>query len=289
MLEIPESTTLARQLNETVQGKVIKYVEANKSPHKFAWYFGDPGEYDTLLGGKKLGLAIARGGMVEVQAEDCRLLFGDGAALKYFEDADKAPNKNQLYIEFTDRTALIATIQMYGGLWAYKEGQNDNPYYIGSCEKPSPLSDEFTYEYFRALYTEALEKKSVKAFLATEQRIPGIGNGVIQDLLYQAGIHPKSKMNTLTETDIEKLYHTTRKVLTEMIEGGGRDTEKDLFGNPGGYITYMSKNSYGEPCIKCGYQIRKENFLGGTIYFCEHCQKDNLIKNNMKKQYEKAI
>ncbi|MDF2870055.1 MAG: Formamidopyrimidine-DNA glycolase, binding, partial [Anaerocolumna sp.] len=61
-------------------------------------------------------------------------------------------------------------------------------------------------------------------------------------------------------------------------EGGGRDTEKDLYGNPGGYITYMSKNTYGEPCTKCGYQIRKENFLGGTVYYCEHCQKDILMK-----------
>jgi formamidopyrimidine-DNA glycosylase len=278
MLEIPESSTLARQLNETVLGKTIKHVEANRSPHKFAWYYGDPEEYDTLLGGKKVGTAIGRGGMIEVQVEDCRLLFADGAVLKYFEDSIKASHKNQLYIEFTDGTALMATIQMYGGLWAYKEGQNDNPYYIGSCEKPSPLSNEFTYGYFRALYTEALEKKSVKAFLATEQRIPGIGNGVIQDLLYQAGIHPKCKMNTLMEADLEKLYHTTRKVLTEMIEGGGRDTEKDLYGNPGGYITYMSKNTYGEPCTKCGYQIRKENFLGGTVYYCEHCQKDILME-----------
>jgi formamidopyrimidine-DNA glycosylase len=57
-----------------------------------------------------------------------------------------------------------------------------------------------------------------------------------------------------------------------MIEHGGRDTEKDLFGNAGRYITYMSKKTYGNPCTKCGHEIRKESFLGGTVYFCEHCQ-----------------
>ncbi len=274
MLEIPESSTIALQLNEAVQGKVIKLVEANNSPHKFAWYFGDPEDYNSLLAGKKIGTSFARGGMVEIEAGDCRIVLGDGAALRFYGDSRDVPKKNQLYIEFTDKSALAATIQMYGGLWAFKEGQNDNPYYLGSCEKPSPLSHEFSYEYFKALNNEALQNKSVKAFLATEQRIPGVGNGVIQDILFKAGFHPKRKMNSLTEEDMSNLYRTLKEVLKEMTENGGRDTEKDLYGNKGGYMTYLSKNTYGEPCTKCGYLIHKENFLGGTIYFCEHCQRE---------------
>jgi len=274
MLEIPESRIIAKQMNETMKGKVIKCVEANRSPHKFAWYYGNPEDYNDLLAEKIIGSSNARGGMVEIEAEDCRILMCDGATPRFFEDCEKAPKKNQLYLEFTDGSALVATIQMYGGLWAYKEGQNDNPYYLGACEKPSPLSGEFTYEYFRSLYNESLQNKSIKAFVATEQRIPGLGNGVLQDILFQSGLHPKRKMNTITEDDINNLYHTINNVLIEMIEKGGRDTEKDLFGNPGGYITYMSKNTYGEPCTKCGYEIHKESFLGGTVYFCEHCQNE---------------
>ncbi|HHV12382.1 MAG TPA: endonuclease VIII [Clostridiales bacterium] len=274
MLEIPESSTIAGQMNEVLKGKVIRYVEADKSPHKFAWYSGNPEDYNGLLAGKRFGASTARGAMIESEVEDCRLLLGDGAAPRYYEDCSKAPMKHQLYMEFTDGSALVVTVQMYGGLWAYKEGKNDNPYYLVACEKPLPLSAEFSYDYFRALYTEALQGKSVKAFLATEQRIPGLGNGVLQDILFQAGLHPKRKMNTLKEEDIKELYSTIKSLLKEMAEKGGRDTEKDLFGNPGGYVTYMSKNTYGEPCAKCGYQICKASFLGGTVYFCEHCQQE---------------
>jgi formamidopyrimidine-DNA glycosylase len=273
MLEIPESNTLANQMNETVKGKVIKFAEANKSPHKFAFYSGNPEDYDDLLAGKQIGTSHARGSMLEIEADDCRILFGDGATLRYYEDHEKAPKKNQLYIEFTDGSALVTTIQMYGGLWAYKEGTNDNPYYHLACEKPSPLSKEFTYEYFCSLYMEALSNKSVKAFIATEQRIPGVGNGVLQDILYQAGLHPKHKMNMLSQEDIKSLYHSIIDILNDMTEKGGRNTEKDLFGNPGGYVTYMSKNTYLSHCPKCGYEIRKETYMGGTVYFCEHCQK----------------
>ena len=53
MIEIPESNVIARQINETLKGKVLKIAKANSSPHKFAWYFGNPEDYNALLAGKK--------------------------------------------------------------------------------------------------------------------------------------------------------------------------------------------------------------------------------------------
>lgn len=273
MLEIPESNTLAKQFNSTIKGKIIKYAEANKSPHRFAWYSGDPMDYDYLLSGKQMGTSYARGGMLEIEAGDCTLLLCDGATPRFYEDCEKIPKRHQLYLEFTDGSGLAATVQMYGGLWAYPRGTNDNPYYLGSCQKPSVFGQEFTFEYFSSLYTKKLANKSVKAFLATDQRIPGLGNGVLQDILFQAGLHPKRKMNTLTQDHLSGLYIMVRNVLIEMTEKNGRDTEKDLYGNAGGYMTYLSKNTYNTPCMKCGYEIHRESFLGGTIYYCEHCQR----------------
>jgi formamidopyrimidine-DNA glycosylase len=57
-----------------------------------------------------------------------------------------------------------------------------------------------------------------------------------------------------------------------MTARGGRDTELDLFGNPGGYITVLSKNTVDKPCPRCAAIIRKESYLGGAIYFCPGCQ-----------------
>ncbi len=278
MLEIPESQTIAKQLTETLQGKIISYAEANHSPHGFAWYFGDPAGYDELLSGKKIGLSHARAGMVEIEAEDCRIVIGDGISPRYYEDLKKVPEKHQLYIEFDDQTALVGTVQMYGGLWAYREGENTNPYYLMAVEKPSPLSAEFDYNYFLNLKTDKTTKMSAKAFLATEQRIPGLGNGVLQDILLLSGIHPKRKMTDVSEEEYRRLYETVKQVLAQMTDQGGRDTEKDLFGNPGGYTTRLSKKTYGKgdawaPCPLCGNPIHKASYMGGTIYYCEQCQK----------------
>ncbi|HEX3075971.1 MAG TPA: endonuclease VIII [Lachnospiraceae bacterium] len=273
MLEIPESNVIAKQLNDCIKGKVIRLVKANQSPHAFAWYQGNPDDYDELLEAKEIGEATAYGGMVEIEAEDCGIVVGDGATLRFYDNLAKVPKKHQLYIEFDDDTALVGTIQMYGGMWAFRKGEFDNSYFQLAMDKPSPLSDQFDYEYFTSLRNEKASKLSAKAFLATEQRIPGLGNGVLQDILFKSGIHPKRKMIDVTEDEYRLLYDTIKNILLEMYQNGGRDTEKDLYGEKGKYITYLSRNTYLTPCPICGYEIRKANYMGGTIYFCENCQR----------------
>ena len=61
-------------------------------------------------------------------------------------------------------------------------------------------------------------------------------------------------------------------VLNEMVQKGGRDTEKNIFGEKGGYKVRMSKNTMGLGCPKCGGEILKETYLGGSIYYCTQCQ-----------------
>ena len=38
-------------------------------------------------------------------------------------------------------------------------------------------------------------------------------------------------------------------------------------------VSQLSKKSLDEPCMKCGTVIRRAGYMGGTVYFCEHCQK----------------
>lgn len=274
MIEIPEAEILSRQLTETIRGKRIKEVVAGLSPHKFAWYYGDPKDYDALLRGKTIDVAIARGGMVEIGADDAIVLISDGVVLRFHTRDEQRPGKHQLLIEFEDCTAISATVQMYGGLWCFMKGEFHNPYYDAAISKPSPLSDEFDREYFDQLLSSSeVQKLSAKAFLATEQRIPGLGNGVLQDILYKAKVHPKQKIDTLTKDERNTLFYSMKSTFKEMTEQGGRDTIKDLFGKPGGYKTRLSQATIGTSCQVCGSTIAKQAYMGGSIYFCDSCQK----------------
>ena len=64
MIEIPEAIVISRQLNEVIAGKQIKSVIAAASPHKFAWFFGEPSGYDALLRGRTIETAAPYGGRV---------------------------------------------------------------------------------------------------------------------------------------------------------------------------------------------------------------------------------
>lgn len=273
MIEIPEAIVLSQQINETLKGKEVEGVTANQSPHKFAWFSGEPSEYGDKLIGKTLENAYAFGGHIEVSFGKTKLVFSEGIALRYFIKGEKLPEKHQLLIEFDDESVLTASVQMYGGLCCFEEGEYDNLYYKVAKEKPNPLSEDFSFEYFQQIVSDVnIQNKSVKALLATEQRIPGLGNGVLQDILINAKIHPKRKVETLTHQEIEQIYDSIKKTLHVMMINGGRDTEKDLFKDPGEYKTILSSKTVKEPCEICGGNLVKKSFLGGSIYYCETCQ-----------------
>lgn len=119
---------------------------------------------------------------------------------------------------------------------------------------------------------------SAKAFLATEGRIPGLGNGVLQDILWTAKIHPKRNMAELSDKEITSMFNAVKSVLRKMVMQGGRDTERDLFGQPSGYKTVLSKNTVGKGCPVCHTKIKKEAYLGGSIYYCPKCQRTGGVR-----------
>ncbi len=274
MIEIPESATYARQINETLIGKTITSVLAASSPHKFAWYYGDPADYAHRLEACEFISARGFGMFVEITLSNAILLFSDGVNLRLHPTAGPVPKKHQLLLGLDDGTHLSASLSMYGGIYCWDKGEAfDNPYYKIALEKPSPLTDAFSEAYFKEILApEDVQKLSLKGALATEQRIPGLGNGCLQDILWQAKLHPKQKTHALSDQQMQDLFTSLKTTLAKMADMGGRSTEKDLFGEPGGYPVVMCAGNKDQPCPRCGTPIRKESYMGGSIYTCPTCQ-----------------
>ena len=273
MLEIPESKTMSLQIEETLAGKRIVKVKNATSPHKFAWYNGDPKEYDKLLSGKQVVSSRGHGMFVDICCEgNTFIIAGDGTNIRYYPSLEKCPEKFQLQIIFDDNSCIAFTVAMYGGIWVCRN-EFENSYYQGSFHSISPLDDAFNESVFEKIFRSVTKDISMKALLATEQRIPGLGNGVLQDILFNASIHPRRKKSTLSDFEKGELFHSLKVTLKSMTEKGGRDTEKDFFGQNGRYKTILSKNTVNQPCPNCGGNIVKEAYLGGAVYYCPVCQK----------------
>jgi formamidopyrimidine-DNA glycosylase len=116
--------------------------------------------------------------------------------------------------------------------------------------KTTPIDPEFTFDCFCKLIDEVLliEKKSVKGLLTQDQLIPGLGNSIAQDIMFNARLHPKHPIDELDIHQRPVLFYAIQNTLQSVIQNGGRYDEFDLFGKPGNYIRIMDKNVIGRPC-----------------------------------------
>ena len=94
--------------------------------------------------------------------------------------------------------------------------------------------------------------------LTTEQRIPGLGNGVLQDILFNAGIRPKRELSTFGDLEKDDLFHNLKttipkKTFSEIRAATGR---------------FCPETPAKNPCPNCGSEIAKEAYLGGVVYYC---------------------
>lgn len=273
MLELPEVVTLSKQVNDVLTGKTITQVFNATKPHKFTFYNSDPLGYGKLLIGKTILSSKGYGMFVDFCLSDrVTMNIGDGVIARYYGSGDKIPANYQLLLTFDDESFLVFTVAMYGFINVYLNDCIDNKYYLLSRDSISPLSKEYTEVQFDKLFAEAKNTLTAKALLATEQRIPGVGNGVTQDILFNARIHPKQKVLKLLDSQKESLFHSLKDTLMNMAFEGGRDTQTDLYGNYGNYKTILSAKTWKNPCPCCGGAIVKEAYLGGTVYYCSNCQ-----------------
>ena len=276
MFELPEYTTLARQVNKTISGKTIRRGTLGNSPHKFVWYNRSHEEFKKLIKGKTVGTAYPLGRWMIIHMEPgYTLILGEcGGKVLYHPAGSAIPKKYHLYLEFEDSSFLTVTTQMWGAVELYEEGKERERKYIKDM-KLTPLDKKFTYQYFSELIDTILErgKQSVKGLLTQNQDIPGLGNAIAQDIMYNAGLHPKHPIGELTETERKHLYQVIINTVQDVINKNGRNDEYDLFGNPGNYIRKMDNKSAGKPCSVCGSIIQKIQYLGGAAYFCPTCQK----------------
>jgi formamidopyrimidine-DNA glycosylase len=275
MFELPEFVTLARQMNDTLTGKIIRRGSLGNSPHKFVWYNRTPDEFAHLTEGKTIGQARAKGKWLFVPLDPgYLLLFGEcGGRLLYHPTGSKLPEKYHLWLTFEDGSSLTAITQMWGAMELYEAGQEGERQYLKGM-RPTPTDAEFTFDYFSALIDELLagEKRSAKALLTQDQLIPGLGNAIAQDILVRAGLHPRHPIGDFGPAQQRRLYDAILATLQEAIAQGGRYDEFDLFGQPGGYVRQMDSRAAGQPCPVCGTAVEKIQYLGGACYFCPRCQ-----------------
>ncbi len=270
MFEIPETLTLARQMRLALAGKTVKTGSQGNSPHKFVWYNRTPEEFEQLTSAKLVGEAYARGRWIFLPLEPGYLLvIGEcGGRLLYHPPGSALPGRYHMLIRFTDGSALSEFTQMWGAMELYETGQELERPYIKDM-RLTPVDPEFTWSYFDGLVENLLPegKRSVKSLLTQDQIIPGLGNAIAQDILFEARLHPKHPLQELNPSRRRRLYDAIVGVVETAASQGGRYDETDLFGNPGGYFRKMDAHALLRPCPGCGGRSKKSPIWAARAIF----------------------
>lgn len=273
MLELSEAKTLAKQLNERVKGLSVAGASALVRPHKFCWLNLDNALFEEALRNRVVVDAVASAGFVRLVFDDqSELAWSEDIDVRWFANREEAGIKHQLLLFMSDGSALKFSVKLYGFLFVGPiDVLRQNHYVRIALDAVDPLDEQFTFERFLMQTELNTMKGTLKQALATEQRIPGLGNGTLQDVLFAAKLSPRRKTSTLNEFEKQSLYVALKTSLDAMTQAGGKDGWNDLDGHPGGYRRVMRNDATA--CPACGANLRKEAYLGGNVIYCPSCQK----------------
>ena len=138
-----------------------------------------------------------------------------------------------------------------------------------------PVEDVMSWERFAVVLRA--HSMQLKSFLTEQDIVAGIGNIYADETLFAAGLRYDRISDSLSTTEVRRLWRAMVEILAEAIKHGGSTLADeqfvDLFGKPGGYqVFHEVYGREGESCRRCRRPIVRVKHQGRSTFFCEHCQ-----------------
>jgi formamidopyrimidine-DNA glycosylase len=271
--ELPETETLARDLNAALAGRVIAKVEVLHADVLRA-------VTARSMGRKLKGRTFervwrrAKAVVLELGSDPDFLVvvprFTGGLLLR-------APGvSDDRYDAVRFRLADDATL-------AYRDVRRLGTVTLCSAEEFStfdrrlgkePLDPAFTPGELSALLETS--QQPVKKVLMDQRRIAGVGNIYANEALWAARIDPSRAARSITHVEASALHASLVDILRRAIDARGttfRDY-RDASGNRGEFVRQLAAYGRGgEPCNRCGTRLTMTHAIDGrATVFCHRCQ-----------------
>jgi len=138
------------------------------------------------------------------------------------------PTKHDHFVLVQAKRQLIFNDpRMFGGV-LFASGPNAPAWWTRIA--PAILSEAFTVEAVAA-FLKRRGRAPIKAVLLMQERFPGIGNWMADEILWRSAIHPKRLAGSLTLAEVRTLHRKCRHVCRlalDTIAGEGRYLPPDL-------------------------------------------------------------
>ena len=141
---------------------------------------------------------------------------------------------------------------------------------------PEPLEDGFDAEYLPRKIGS--RRAQIKPLLLDQKVVSGIGNIYVDEILYDARLHPRRKADTISNPEWEALYAAIRENLAAGVEHRGTTVRlyRDVLDRPGEHQNYLRVfEKHGRPCPRCEGEVVREKVGGRPSHFCPACQRED--------------
>ena len=248
MPELPEAERARALIEEQALGRRIASVDDADTwvcrPHA-------PGEIASALVGARFVGAHRRGKAMWVETDRGPTLGVHlGMSGRILFDAAPSPNRwDRFSLEFED-----------GGRMALRDKRRLGRIVLDpDLERLGPDAADAGRREFRERVGRGTAP--LKARLMDQSVVAGLGNLMVDEILWQARRSPLEPAGELSEEELDELRRVVRSVVRSSIRRGGAHTGKL---NP--------HRERGGACPRCGTALERATVGGRTTYWCPTCQ-----------------
>lgn len=273
MPELPEVETIRRTLAHHINNLEIKEVKLIWSSAVCGW---EEKSFEELVTGRRIQTIDRRGKYLLIRLDEDLTLIAHmrmTGRLNYYRDKQE-PEKHTHVVFCLDKGEVhFSDVRKFGRIQAIPTSLC---FSASSLSKlgPEPLEAEFTPQVLKERFGK--KKLSVKAALLDQHVLAGLGNIYADESLFQAGISPERRADTLSDEEILKLHRGIQNVLQAGIDAQGTSFRdyRDANGEKGSFERELQVYGRGgEPCKVCGQTLERIRLAGRTTVYCPRCQR----------------
>lgn len=265
MPELPEVETVIRSLS-SIQNCTIKNVKIITEQLRYKINL----DLKNLLLDKKINNIERRGKYIIIHLSKGYLIIHLGMTGKLLIEDTVENNKHTHLIITLDNNKYLTynDIRKFGFIIYYEGDIKKHDFFINMGVEP--LTDHYNFNYLKKKISNS--SQTIKQFLLDQNNIAGLGNIYVIEILYNCGIHPLTKVQALTDQNIEQIILETKKILLLSIQLGGSSISdyRDAFNKKGKFQDTF--NIYGKKLDPLGNEVIKIKQNGRGTYYVPKLQ-----------------
>ena len=275
MPELPETETIARDLDGALRGRTITGVAVRRedvlrevTAHDLRRRAMHAVIHRAWRRAKCVVLDLSTGDRIVVQPRFTGALLLSAGPL---------PEREALYstLHFSlddERDLHYRDIRRLGTVALMSPNRFEE--YAGALGA-EPLDPAFTTAHLSVLLRGS--RQAVKKVLMDQRMVVGVGNIYANEACWRAGVDPSRTARDLNDEEVAALHVGIVSVLTESIAARGTSFRdyRDASGGKGDFERSLAVYGRGRlPCQRCGARLIETHAIDGrTTVLCAHCQR----------------